>query len=364
MTLTVTDSFEKRPAPKASALHPAPERKPELAVPPELVAGDSPAMRNLFEQIRATVHSQLDVLLIGETGTGKELFARMIHASGPTAKGPFVAVNCAAVPNDVLEAQLFGVEGRIGTGADSRSGLFVKAEGGSIFLDEIGELPAPLQSKLLRVLQQREVLAVGARDALKVRLRVISASNKDLEGEVRAGRFRADLFYRLRGLQYHLPPLRDRREDIPALAARFVSQAALEHDKRVAGVEREALDLLLRYDWPGNVHELRSEIGRAVLLVDAGRPLAAEHLGGVRWRVVRRDQAQAADGAAAPATPDPRDSGSLDLGVARDALERRLITEALGRTGGVQTRAAKLLGITRNGLALKLKRLGIQHERA
>jgi DNA-binding NtrC family response regulator len=340
----------------------------ELVFPPEFVQGSSTAMARLLGQIRATVRSNLDVLLLGDTGTGKELFAKMIHASGPTPSGPFVAINCAAIPAELLEAQLFGVEGRIATGVDPRVGLFVKAEGGSIFLDEIGELTPALQAKLLRVIQEREVLPIGAHAPRKIRLRVISASNKNLEREVRHERFRADLYYRLRGLQFHLPPLRDRPEDIPALVARFVAQTAAAQKKRIAGVSRKALELLAEYDWPGNVRELRSEIDRAVLLASGGEPLTSEHFGGVRWHLERRGRESgdvvlpsSAAAAQEPSIPEKRSDGDeLDLATARDELETRLIEEALRATGGNKSRAAKRLGITRNGLALKMKRLGIE----
>jgi DNA-binding NtrC family response regulator len=344
-----------------------------LVFPEGALRGSSPAIVHLLDQVRATVRSNLDVLLLGETGTGKELFARMVHASGPTPKGPFVAINCAAIPAELLEAQLFGVEGRIATGVDPHVGLFVKAEGGSIFLDEIGELPPALQAKLLRVLQEREVLALGAHVPRKVRLRVISASNKVLEQEVEAGRFRADLFYRLRGLRFHLPPLRDRREDIPAFVSNFVEEAAREHDKHIPGVSRKALDLLSAYDWPGNIRELRYEIVRAVLVANDGSPLTSEHFGSVRWQLEHeqtrmRDTCLAAESAQSSTAETRRElieplkseDHTLDLASARDQLERRLIAEALRTTGGNQSRAAKLLGITRNGLAMKVRRLGIE----
>jgi len=364
--LAIVGAARQVPAGDESTAQPPPEparAERTLVFPPEFVTGESESMRHLCAQIGATVRSHLDVLLLGETGTGKELFARMIHASGPTAKGPFVAINCAAIPAELLEAQLFGVEARVATGVDPRVGLFVKAEGGSIFLDEIGELPQPLQPKLLRVLQEREVLAVGAHAPRRIRLRVISASNRELEREVRHARFRADLYYRLRGLQFHLPPLRHRREDIPALVARFVAQSAAEHDKHLAGVSRKALDLLRAYAWPGNVRELRSEIDRAVLLADDGATLTSEHFGGVRWHLERMGKESGEVAIARGSQPiDALPAASenpYDLAAARDAVERRLIREALAETGGNQSRAAKLLGVTRNGLALKAKRLGI-----
>ena len=318
-----------------------------LAIPAGMVIGPSPAMRRLLDQIAATVRSHLDVLLLGETGTGKEVFARMIHASGPSPEGPFVAVNCAAIPGELLEAELFGVHGRVATGVDPRPGLFVQAHRGSILLDEIAELPDRLQAKLLRVLQEREVLPLGAAKPRKIDVRVISASNRDLPALVREGRFRSDLYYRLRGLQFHIPPLRDRKEDIPALVLEFVARAAAEYAKAVEGVTRSALRVLVEHDWPGNVRELESEIRRAVLVCPRGGSLQREHLGTVRW-LVDREESQ---------------PGAHRLRDEIDDLERQRVDSALRSTGGNRTMAAKLLGITRNGLALKMKRLGL-HLRA
>lgn len=347
----------------------------ELRFPAGMVVGCSAAMSGLLEQVAATVRSRLDVLLLGETGVGKELFARMLHASGPDASGPFVAINCAAIPADLLEAELFGILPRAATGVDARPGQFILAHGGSIFLDEVGELAEPLQAKLLRVLQEREVLAVGASAPRKVSVRVLSASNRNLLSEVERHRFRADLYFRLRGLQFHIPPLRDRREDIPALVLAFVERAASEYGKRVAGVSRRALDLLMRHDWPGNIRELESELRRAVLLCPAGSVFRAEHLGAVEWVVKRGAEAptapshpgeparepQASRSAPAPEAArdsEPRLPAPRSLRERVEATEREAIEEALRAARGNQTAAAKLLGITRNGLALKLTRYG------
>lgn len=333
-----------------------------LVFPEEFVAGESAAMKKLLAVLEPTASSTLDVLILGETGTGKELVARTVHASGPTAGGPFVAINCAAIPAELLEAELFGVEARVATGVDPRPGLFVKADGGSLFLDEIGDMADALQAKLLRALQEREVLPLGGSKPRKVRLRVISASNKEIVEFVRQGRFRADLYYRLRGLQFHLPPLRERPEDIPALATAFVGRAADAHGKEIRGITRKALQVLAAHQWPGNIRELKSELERAVLVAPDGAAIDSTHLGPVRWLV---EQAQGASGdrpTASVALGESTAANSLSfraLGERIATVEHEAIREALARTGGNQTEAAKLLGITRNGLALKLSRLGL-----
>ena len=354
---------------------PSGSTKESLVFPAGMVVGVSPAVTELLKQIRATVRSRMDVLLMGETGTGKELFARMFHSSGLTANGPFVAINCAAIPSELLEAELFGVQARVATGVDPRIGLFQQANGGTIFLDEIGELAAPLQAKLLRVLQEREVLPLGAPAPKKVHVRVISASNRDLAEAVSAGRFRADLFYRLRGLQFHIPPLRERLEDLPGLVLFFVERAAAAHGKRVKGISRKALDILRAHSWPGNVRELQNDLDRAVLVCPDGGTLRVEHFGPVAWQVERRLAAQqttpdaigsigsapsTGSGITAPAPVPAVSEGpppSLRLQERVDATERAAIEEALLMARGNKSLAARLLGVTRNGLAMKMKRL-------
>jgi transcriptional regulator with PAS, ATPase and Fis domain len=328
------------------------QQKPDervLVLPPEMVVGTSESMKRLLEQVSATLGSRMDVLLFGETGTGKELFAHMIHDSGPSRRGPFVAVNCAAIPSELLEAELFGVHGRVATGVDPRPGLFARAHGGTILLDEIGELPERLQPKLLRVLQEREILPLGANAPRKIDTRVISASNRDLAELVAEGKFRADLYYRLQGLHFHLPPLRERAEDMPALALEFVRRAAAECGKVVDGITPRALQLLSERPWPGNVRELQTVIRRAVLMCSEGSVLRPEHFETLASRFQQR--------AALPPSREP------SVGTLRDRLnelERAEIENALAATGGNQSKAARLLGITRNGLALKMKRLQIK----
>jgi DNA-binding NtrC family response regulator len=334
------------------------ERLTPLKLPAEMVDTTSAAMRKLLDHLAATVSSRLDVLLWGETGTGKELFAKMIHDSGPTVSGPFVAINCAAIPSELLEAELFGVEGRVATGVDPRKGYFLLADGGSIFLDEVGELPERLQAKLLRVLQEREVLPLGASRPRRISLRVIAASNRDLQALTQDGRFRADLYYRLRGLQFHIPPLRDRREDIPALVMAFVHRACVEYERRVTGVSRRALSLLMEYDWPGNVRELKSEVERAVLVTPNGSAIPAEAFAAVQWSLAHRRPERPPSSATAFATPEDSPRG-VSLQGQLDDVERQEILRALDQSRGNRSRAARILGISRNGLTLKLRRLGI-----
>ena len=323
-----------------------------LRLPPGMVVGASAAMQDLLTQLRATARSGLSVLLTGETGTGKELFARLIHDSGPHARGPFVAVNCAAIPAELLEAELFGIAGRVATGVDPRQGLFVQAHGGTLFLDEIGDMPERLQAKLLRALQEREVLPLGGSAPRKIDARIVAASNRDLGRLVKEGLFRADLYYRLRGLELRLPPLRERRDDLPSLLLAFASRAAAKYGKRVHGVSRRALSALRAHDWPGNVRELETAIERAVLLCPDGGTLQREHLG-----TLERGADEPLPAAPPPAHPDSPVTGTLQEQV--DAVEREAILRALAVAEGNKSKAARLLGITRNGLSLKMERLQI-----
>lgn len=352
--------------PFATAERSSPSRAPSrLVVPPEMVWGESRAMNDLRRRLEKIAPSRSDVLVLGETGTGKELVARLIHASGPTANGPFVALNCAAIPAELLEAELFGVRARAATGVDARPGRIREADGGTLVLDEIGELPPSLQAKLLRFLQEREVQAVGGTGAERVNVRVVSVSNRDLADEVRDGRFRADLFHRVRGLECRVPPLRDCREDIPALVGAFAAGAATEESKRVRGISRKAMAALMAHDWPGNVRELKVEVRRAVVLCPDGGSLASEHFAEMRCLASPEGRILAASG---PSVPPPARTGQpeerervvetdLDLKRGVDRLEASLIRAALERSSGNRTQAASLLGLTRAGLRMKLKRL-------
>ncbi len=324
-----------------------------LPIPHSMVIGSSARMRAAMDQLRATAGSDLDVLLTGETGTGKELFARLVHAAGKDSSGPFVAINCAAIPSELLEAELFGVHGRVATGVDPRPGRFAQAEGGSLFLDEIGELPDRLQAKLLRVIQEREILPLGAVNPRPVHLRVITASNRNLLQLSRHGAFRPDLYYRLSTLRFDLPALRDRREDIPELMLAFANEAAARHNKSVRGISRSALAALIDYDWPGNIRELRNQVQRAILICEPNGILDASHF----ELEPPADQPVRATDTVAVQSPLAESLAPLQQQV--ESLERSAISRALVQCNGNRSAAARLLGITRNGLALKSRRLGL-----
>jgi two-component system response regulator HydG len=289
--------------------------------------------------------SEATVLLLGESGTGKELLARALHENSARAKGPFVAVNCAAIPESILEAELFGYEKGAFTGATSaREGRFEAASGGTLFLDEIGEISRHVQVKLLRVLQEGEIERLGGSGrSLPVDLRLIAATNVDLGREVREGRFREDLFYRLNVVPIVVPALRDRREDIPLLAQHFVQLYADKNGKKISGLTRRALDLLGGYAWPGNVRELENTIERAVVLtreatIDEG-DLPGE---------VRAAGGQAASGPML----------SFSVGTRLDEIEMRVIQATLAQTRGDKRLAAQLLGIATRTIYRRLESLG------
>ena len=309
---------------------------------PQEIVGDSAAMHGVLELVARVAGSRSTVLIEGETGTGKELVARAIHAAGPRRDHLFVAINCAALSEGLLESELFGHRRGAFTGAtEDRKGLFEVASGGTLFLDEISETSAGLQAKLLRVLQEGEVRPVGENRARMVDTRVIVATNRNLEDELKAGRFRDDLYYRLRVFPIRLPPLRERREDIPALARHLLGRLARQVKKPVAEPTEETLALLARYPFPGNVRELANELERAVLLAEPGAPITDDLLS-------ERLQEAAGDGAA-PSLLQHR----------ANAFEREQIEAALARASGVKTHAAEELGITYRGLLKKMKRLGM-----
>ncbi|MEW5726173.1 MAG: sigma 54-interacting transcriptional regulator, partial [Thermodesulfobacteriota bacterium] len=295
--------IQGRPAGGAIGWDPGPEGP--------LVESLSPAWRDLLETAGKAAWSKAPVLLCGETGTGKEVLARFIHRRSPRADGPLVAFNCGAVPENLLESELFGYHKGAFTGADrDKPGLAEKADQGTLFLDEIGEMPRPLQVKLLRFLQEGGFVPLGGDQPVRVDARVVAATNKDLEKALAEGSFRLDLYYRLNVFCFHLPPLRERKEDIPALAGHFLTRYNLENHALVRGLKDEALAALDRYDWPGNVRELENVIHRAVVLAGAGR-LGVEHL-----------PPRLADDRAGPVPPASRP------GLDREAL-RAALAEAL-----------------------------------
>jgi two-component system, NtrC family, response regulator HupR/HoxA len=322
------------------------------------VVGTGPAMEAVFRLMTKAAGSTIAVLIQGETGTGKELVARAIHAVSARGRGPFLAVNCAAMPETLLESQLFGHRRGSFTGADrDRVGLFEAATGGTLLLDEIGEMPVAMQAKLLRVLQEGEITPVGDTKPRPVDVRVLSATNRDLSIEVTQRRFREDLFYRLASFPIVLPPLRERREDIPVLVERFAAQAAHAHRKRIDGIAPEAMECLQRFDWPGNVRELQNEVQRAVVLAEHGETLAVEHLSPrLRGDPETADESEPIVGEEPAAGAQP----AAQLREARAQFEARHIADVLRQQGGNVSRAAVVLGLSRMQLHRKLKEYGIR----
>jgi Nif-specific regulatory protein len=314
------------------------------------IVGSTPQMTEVFRLMESAAGSHISVLIHGETGTGKELVARGIHRASERADGPFIAINCAAFAESLLESELFGHRRGSFTGAlQDKRGLFEAAGGGTIFLDEIGEMPTAMQAKLLRVLQESEIIVVGDTRPRKIDVRVISATNRNLEDEVKGRTFRQDLYYRVAAFPIALPPLRERREDIPVLAERILKSAAGRHRKEIAGIEPATLDFLIEYDWPGNVRELENEIERAVALARAGESIEPSHLS-AKFNVAGRLIDLVVDGTA--------DDGSLRASVGR--YEAQLIRDALERNGGNQTRTAVELGLSRRALIDKLQKYALR----
>jgi DNA-binding NtrC family response regulator len=320
----------------------------DLVFPAGYIAGRSEPMLRVYDQLRHLLDGDLPVLITGETGVGKEYIARILHASSHRSGGPFVAVNCAALPADLLEAELFGIEGGVATGVSAREGKMQLARGGIVFLDEIGDMSPALQAKLLRALQEREVHPIGARQPVALDVRILAATNTDLKARIGEGRFRSDLYYRIAGYTLNIPPLRERRGDIPALIEAMVQRVATEIDKPVRGLTVKALEALVNAPWPGNVREFEHEVRRLVYLSPPDEPIT----------IAMVSPEVRAGGGEATTAPDLA-VGDLTLARHIEALERRLITVALERARGKRTAAARLLGITRYGLALKMQRLGL-----
>ena len=316
----------------------------------EQMLSNSEVMRAIFKRIGLVADSDNSVLVLGETGTGKELVAQALHANSARHAGPFVAVNCAAIPADLLESELFGhVKGAFSGATADRAGRFREADGGTLFLDEIGDMALPTQAKILRVLQEREVTPLGGRHALPVDLRIVAATHRDIEADVAAGAFRADLWYRLQVITIHLPPLRERPEDIDLLATHFLQQGASGRAKRLSGA---ALAALRAHVWPGNVRELRNTMQRAIALSE-GELIEVEHLG---LNAARTPHTQTA---AATATVDDIDwDGPLDAAVAR--LESVMLLRALAACAGNRSQAARRLGLSRQQLYRKLAQYGME----
>jgi two-component system response regulator PilR (NtrC family) len=346
----VDKALEKRALLRDNEQLRALSRSARLPLPGDLLlVGRSQALENALDLVRRAAGSKANVLITGESGTGKEVFARALHALSERKGKPMVVVNCGAIPGELLESELFGHEKGSFTSANAkREGLFREANGGTLFLDEIGELPLPLQVKLLRVLQEKKVRAIGATHEIPVDVRIVAATNRELEGEVKAGRFRQDLFYRLNVLRVSLPSLRERSEDIPLLAEHFRGRFAIEHGRAFLMFSPEALAALVRYPFPGNVRELENAVERSVALAAGStielRDLPPEIAGHV------------ADSQSASAVlPE----AGMDLERYLEELERSLLSQALTRAGGVRKKAASLLGLTFRSFRYRLAKLGL-----
>ena len=334
----------------------------------ENIIGDSPAMHDVFATVGQVANSRATVLLLGETGTGKEMIAKAIHHNSPRRDKPFIRVNCGAMTSTLLESELFGhVKGSFTGAIRDKEGRFEAANQGSIFLDEIGTMDPPLQVKLLRVLQEREFERVGDTQTMKVAVRVIAATNVDLQEEVAKGNFREDLFYRLNVVCIYLPPLRNRREDIPRLIDHFLDKYNAINDRRLRRISRDMLNVLLRYSWPGNVRELENAVERAVVL-STGEDFTEDLLPlSVRMFAAQRRTNQSSESIetltgrlADQAIGDYEMREGEIYQLVMDQIEHALIDRALGKCGGVKTKAADFLGINRNTLNKKVKDLGIQ----
>ena len=313
----------------------------------EAIVGDSAAMREVFRLVEKIAPTNSTVLIRGESGTGKELVARAIHARSARGSRPFSAINCAAIPENLLESELFGHEKGAFTSADSRKlGLFEAANQSTLFLDEIGDLSLPLQGKILRCLQEKELKRVGGNETIPVDVRVVAATNRDLEAMMKTGQFREDLFYRLNVIPIVLPPLRERASDIPALVQRFLEKANATHGTAVTAIEPAALELFCRHTWPGNVRQLESVVERAILLSEGGVVRAEDLPVEIRLQT-------------APASR-PYGFEIPGEGIDIEEFERQLIVQAMERSGWVIAKAARLLGLSYRTLQYRLEKFGIK----
>jgi two-component system response regulator HydG len=321
---------------------------PEAGGDDGAIVGASPQMMGVFKSIARAATSDATVLVLGESGTGKEMVARVLHARSKRSRGPFVAINCAAIPENLLESELFGHEKGAFTGAIGRRiGRFERAHGGTLFLDEIGDMSMALQSKILRAIQEREVERVGGGNPVSIDVRIVAATNRDLQQAVREGRFREDLYYRLAVVTVMLPPLRERGSDLDLLSVHFIAHYAREHGRPVRAVAEEVFNVLHRHPWPGNVRQLRNAAERAVVMAD-GEILLPQHL---PLDILNPPEAAQSSGAPGPAEPPL---------VTLEEMEKRMIRRALRETSNNVTVAAERLGIHRNTLRRKITDYGIE----
>jgi transcriptional regulator with PAS, ATPase and Fis domain len=304
-------------------------------------------MQEIFQLIKKVAFTSTNILITGESGTGKELIARSIHRQGNRRNGPFVAINCAAIPSELMESEMFGHEKGAFTGAHTRTiGKFEYANGGALFLDEISVLRSDLQAKLLRVLQEREIERIGSNKPIKVDIRVISATNTNLEDAVMRGKFRQDLYFRLNVIPISIPPLRERKEDIPLLAKHFLNKFNTAFNKKISGFTEKVLDAFTKYHWPGNIRELENLIERIVVLSSGNEMMDLKDIP----LEILMDSGQDIQ------ELEPRKVGLIKI---REAIEKRIILNILEATQWNQTETAKILKVNRNTLIQKAKQLGI-----
>lgn len=308
------------------------------------IIGRSKRMTEVIDTVKKITATTVTVLIYGESGTGKELIARAVHYNSPRKNAPFTAINCAAIPDNLIESELFGYEPGAFTGATHRKpGIIESADGGTLFLDEIGDLPLLTQTKLLRVLQDKEVRRLGGKDTIKVNVRFIAATNKDLEKEIETGKFREDLYYRLKVVTVTLPPLTDRKEDIPSLVNFFISKFNAEFGKQITGIDHRALKLLTDYHWPGNIRQLGAVIERAVLMADT--PV-------INPEDIKSELKQ-------PTACAIMDMEIPDEGIVFEELEKKLLKQAMLKANNVAAKAARLLGMSYKTFWYRLEKFGI-----
>ena len=324
----------RRPTRSSRQVPPEEERTAETPPPPGL----GPGMSKLYRRAGKVARGEVPVLILGESGAGKEVMARWLHARSRRVDGPFLAVNCAALPKELLESELFGIEKGVATGVEARPGLLERGSGGTVFLDEVGDMAPETQAKVLRILENPTLFRVGGRTPVQVDVRFLAATNRDLETLVEEGGFRRDLYHRLAAFEVKLPPLRERREEIPALAARFFHRELAKSGAASPGITRAALAALVRHPWPGNVRELQNEIAKAALLLESGEPLDLPHLS----PRLRGSEAQ---------------TSSLTLDETVRRAEREAFAVALAAAGGDAARAMEILGVSRTTYYRKLKEL-------
>jgi DNA-binding NtrC family response regulator len=312
------------------------------------IIGRSPAMQEIFATIERVAPSRATVLLAGESGVGKDLIARAIHFHSPRRDRPLVKINCAALPENLMESELFGYEKGAFTGANSsKPGKFEQADTGTVFLDEIGDVPGPIQVKLLRILQEREFERLGSNVTRHIDVRVVAATNQDLRAALESGAFREDLYYRLNVVPLNIPALRERKQDIPFLANHFIRKLAPDSGSQVESITSAAMEKLVEYHWPGNVRELENVIERSLVMATGAQLDAAD----IKLEAAPRPRAHSAQ---------PGDSHFIPDGLTLDQYEQEIIKEALRRAGGNKSQAARLLGLTRNALRYRLTQMGME----